>query len=134
MMLFEKVKQAKRVYICGNGGSAANALHMANDLVSVGIRAHALTGDIATLTAIANDFGYEFVFSKQILLFGDPGDLLIAMSGSGKSKNILNAIEAAQLIGMDVYKIFGNEHGMKMQAAEQYQIALAHELMLALKK
>ena len=131
MELGKAIRRAKRVYLCGNGGSAANAIHIANDLIACGIRAHALTADIATLTAIANDFGYPWVFSHQVSLFGEPGDLLIALSGSGKSQNILAAIAAAEDIGMDVFRMFGGELGM--QSAEEAQLVLGHEAMRWLK-
>lgn len=131
MNLSERIKFAKRVYIIGNGGSWANAVHLQNDLIACGIRAYTL--DPATLTATANDFGYEFVFSKWLITVGEAGDLLIALSGSGKSKNILNAVEAARLIGMDVHREFGAAQGFDMQASEERQIFLGHELMRALK-
>ena len=148
MKLVEAIKKAKRVYLAGNGGSAANALHLCNDLISVGIKAHALTADVATLTAIANDFGYEDVFANQLLVFGEPGDLFIALSGSGNSFNILKAILTAKRIGMDTFAItgtFDNPHaldyadngaseGSTMQAAETYQLIIGHEVMLQLKK
>jgi len=128
MTLAETIRHARRVYIIGNGGSAANAIHMANDLVACGVKAHALTADIATLTAIANDYGYPFVFSRQLGVYGERGDLLIAMSGSGKSTNILLAIEKAHEIGMSVWRIFGNERGEDMQQAEEAQLKIVHEL------
>ncbi len=130
--LANRVKAAKRVYIAGNGGSFSNAQHIANDLELCGIRAHTLNP--ASLTASANDHGYEFVFSRWIMVHGEPGDLLIAMSGSGKSPNILNAVEAAKIIGMDVYCIFGNERGQDMQSAEEHQLRVGHELMRAFRK
>jgi D-sedoheptulose 7-phosphate isomerase len=129
--LLEAVKKAKRVYIVGNGGSYANAIHMQNDLESSGIRAHTLNP--ASYSATANDCGHEFVFSRWIMLHGEAGDLLIAMSGSGESENILNAISAAELLGMDVYRIFGKDRGENMQEAEEAQIQLGHEVMKALR-
>ena len=131
--LIDRVRAAKRVYIIGNGGSAANAMHIANDLVSCGIRAHALTADIATFSAIANDYGYENVFSRQIEVFGESDDLLIALSGSGKSPNILKAIDTAQDIGMSIWRIFGNERGENMQQAEETQLKIGHDLMRVLR-
>lgn len=124
--LFEAVRSAKRVYVVGNGGSAANAMHIVNDLEAAGIRAHTINP--ATLTATANDEGYEFVFSRWIMLHGEPGDLLIALSGSGKSPNILNAIQAAKVIGMEVHPIFGSERGEDMQQAEEAQVSIGHEI------
>lgn len=123
------VKAARRVYICGNGGSAANAIHMANDLLACGIRAHALTADVATLTAIANDFSFDEIFSRQLSVYGEPGDLLLAMSGSGKSRNILLAIETASKIGMNVIRIFGSDMELGMQELEEEQLFIAHEVM-----
>lgn len=130
MTLAERIRKARRVYIIGNGGSYANALHIANDLIACGVRAY--TPDPSTLTATANDYGYEFVFSKWIVLFGDPGDLLIALSGSGKSPNILNAVEAARKTGMDVETVFGAPL-LDMQSAEEYQLLLGHRLRRELK-
>lgn len=147
MELIDAIRKAKRIYICGNGGSAANAMHIANDLILCGIRAHALTGDVATLTAIANDFGYEHVFGRQIEVFGDPGDLLIALSGSGNSPNIVKAIEMATSKGMDTFAITGawqeNQAtmlagnnllaGTHMQDAEEAQLGFGHAVMRELK-
>jgi D-sedoheptulose 7-phosphate isomerase len=130
--LLEAVKSAKRVYLIGNGGSYANAVHIANDLASSGVKAHVL--DPSTLTAWANDYGYENVFLMQMELYGEEGDLLIALSGSGKSPNILKACKEAERKGMTVLKIFGNERGEDMQKAEESQVYLGHELMRALRK
>jgi D-sedoheptulose 7-phosphate isomerase len=142
MKLLDDVKKAKRVYICGNGGSAANAIHMANDLILCGIKAHALVADVSTLTAIANDFGYEHVFSRQLRVYGEPGDLLIAMSGSGNSPNILEALKVAKEIGVKSWALIGMTGGKareladevmyyaeNMQAAEERQLLVAHGLM-----
>jgi len=124
------IRKAKRVYIIGNGGSFANAAHIANDLLNCGIKAY--TMDAAILTAWANDYGYYTVFEKWIQTVGEPGDLLIALSGSGKSPNILKACEAAERIGMDVERIFGAPL-MDMQSAEEHQIFIGHELMRSLR-
>lgn len=147
MKLAEAIKKAKRVYICGNGGSAANASHIANDLLLCGIKAHALT-DVATLTALGNDFGYEHVFAKQIRVYGEPGDLLICLSGSGKSQNIVNALDAAKDIGMASWTLTGAYHdgfpvkelsdhctqfGSDMQDAEQRQVYQGHVAMRAIR-
>lgn len=133
------------VYLIGNGGSAANAVHIANDLIGCGIKAHALTADVATLTAIANDYGYDRVFSYQVMRLGEPKDLLIAFSGSGKSPNILLALQAATQRGMITWAVFGNYNahaegvadiltlaGDTMQEAEEHQLVWGHEIMLRL--
>lgn len=130
MTLEERIRKAPRTYIIGNGGSYANAMHVANDLIACGVRAHTL--DLATLTAIANDYGYEHIFSRWLKVFAQEGDLLIALSGSGKSPNILNAIAAAEEIGMDVERVFGAP-AYDMQQAEERQIVLGHAMMRKLK-
>ena len=123
--LTRAVEKAKRVYLIGNGGSYANAVHICNDFLAVGIKCYTL--DPASLTASANDYGYEMVFERWINVVGERGDLLIALSGSGKSPNILRAIAAAELIGMTVYRMFG--FGKNMQAAEEEQIVTGHIVM-----
>lgn len=148
MTLAQLIRAAKHVYLAGNGGSAANAMHVANDLISVGIKAHALTGDISTLTAIGNDFGYGTVFSGQLRVFAEPGDLLIVLSGSGQSANIIHALSAAKDIGIDSVAIIGAynantpaenlatytiSQGADMQAAEEAQLVIGHEAWRALK-
>lgn len=131
MSLLERVRNAGRVYVIGNGGSYVNAQHICCDLISCGIRAHTL--DPATLTASANDHGYAFVFSRWINTFGEPGDLLIALSGSGTSPNILHAIDVALKIGMDVERIFGAPK-LDMQTAEEFQLSIGHDLMRKLRE
>lgn len=129
--LLQLVRDAKRVYIIGNGGSYANAGHICNDLLLVGIRAYTL--DPATLTALANDFGYEHCYSRWLEVVGEKGDLLIALSGSGKSPNILNAVRLATARGMEVWMEYGARQGLDMQSSEERQIWLGHELMRGLR-
>jgi D-sedoheptulose 7-phosphate isomerase len=102
-------------------------MHFTNDLLLCGIRAHCL--DPATLAAFANDFGYETVFTKWLEVVGERGDLLIALSGSGKSPNILHALEIAKQIGMIVWPIFGADTGLDMQASEEEQLHITHNVM-----
>ena len=131
MELAERVRRAGRVYIIGNGGSYANAAHIANDLQACGISAFTL--DAATLTASANDYGYETVFSRWLSIVAGNQDLLIALSGSGTSPNILAGILEAERIGMDIHKEFGAAQGLGMQDAEEAQLRLGHDLMRALR-
>ena len=131
MDLADSIKVAGKVMIIGNGGSYANSQHMANDLLSCGIPAY--TMDVATFSAFANDFGYYSAFAKWLGICGRKGDLLIALSGSGRSPNILMACEEAERIGMDVYRLFGSELGQDMQSAEQHQLIVVHELLRALR-
>jgi len=100
----------KVIYICGNGGSAATASHMVNDLVKAPadasgcrpIRAVGLADCVSLMTAFANDIDYDQMFSKQIKAYGREGDLLVAISGSGNSANVLETCRAAKAIGMRV--------------------------------
>jgi D-sedoheptulose 7-phosphate isomerase len=141
--LTDAIRKANRVYLVGNGGSAANAIHIANDLISCGVKAQALL-DISTITAIANDYGYEHVFSRQLDVFGSKGDLLICLTGSGNSKNILEAIDTAKRRGMDVLVITGGGKAAtmanhiltddNMQLSEERQLVLGHEAMLSLSR
>ena len=130
MKLAEAVKKAKRVYLIGNGGSYANAAHIANDLLSVGVRAYTL--DAASLTASGNDHGYDTVFARWLKVVGEPGDLLIALSGSGRSPNILAALNEAKRIGMDTHLVSWYLNGIDMQASEEEQISIGHDLMKSL--
>ena len=132
MRLVDKIRKAKRVYIIGNGGSFANAQHICNDLEGCGIKAHTLNP--ASLTRWANDMDYALVFSLWLDVHGEPGDLLIALSGSGTSPNIVNACVTAERLGMDIWREFGAEKGLGMQDAEEAQIRLGHDLMRELKK
>lgn len=138
-----RIKEARRVFLIGNGGSYANAIHICNDLLSCGIQAFTL--DPATLTASANDYGYETVFSRWISVVGGDGDLLVALSGSGKSPNIISALAEAKRRGMATLALVGayNEHkdladtvsmgGDDMQQAEEHQLVWGHEMMRSLK-
>jgi phosphoheptose isomerase len=129
--LIDMVRKAPRIFIIGNGGSYANAVHICNDLLMCGKAAFTL--DAASLTASANDHGYETVFARWIEAVGNNGDLLIALSGSGKSPNILRAIALSEDLGMMVWREFGAAQGLDMQASEERQIWLGHELMRGLR-
>lgn len=101
------VRAPNKVMLVGNGGSAAIARHMHNDLVKcVGVRAQVFF-DVPLLTAITNDDGYEEVFEQPIRQWTDPGDVLVAISSSGRSENILRAARAAREAGADVIAISG---------------------------
>lgn len=98
----QALKQGKKLLFAGNGGSAADSQHLAAELVSrlhynrPGLAAIALTTDTSALTAIGNDYAFEKIFSRQVEALGQPGDILIGISTSGKSPNILRALEAAR--------------------------------------
>ncbi len=111
------LRAGNRLLFAGNGGSAADAQHWAGELVSrfyydrPGLAALALTTDTSILTAIGNDYGYDYVFARQVEALGQPGDVLFAISTSGRSKNILRAVMAAKERGMSVIGFTGKTGG-----------------------
>ena len=114
-----------RIYICGNGGSAATASHFQNDFnkgvseyIEVPFRFHCLNDNVVTLMAIANDIGYEDVFSFQLRGNMEENDLLVAISGSGNSKNILRAVEYAKAQGNKVIGLTGFGGGKLRELAD----------------
>ena len=115
------LKAGNKVLACGNGGSAADAQHFAAELTGryererPGLAGIALTTDTSALTAIANDYSFEQVFSKQVQALVRPGDLLLAISTSGNSANVIRAIEAAHQGGASVIALTGKDGG-KMAA------------------
>jgi len=129
-VLLSKVKSAEKVFLIGNGGSYANAQHIANDLLAVGVPA--FTMDAASLTAIANDFTFTEVFARWLRVVASRKDLLIALSGSGTSPNIIMAMAEAQVIGMDVHLITHYLNGKTVQESEEEQIVIGHQLRAAL--
>jgi D-sedoheptulose 7-phosphate isomerase len=116
---------AAHVFIFGNGGSAATAAHMACDLSKNAthegarrIRAVALSDAMPTITAYANDNGYESVFAEQLLTQAEAGDLAIAISGSGKSPNILRALETARRMGLRTVGLTGGSGGLMRELVD----------------
>jgi D-sedoheptulose 7-phosphate isomerase len=154
--LIRSVHKAKgRIYLCGNGGSAANAVHIANDFVysiaektGLGIDTIALCANPAVMTCLANDVGYTRIYSEQLAVSGRKGDLLIALSGSGNSENVVDAIRTANDLGMYTAALLGFDGGkclqlvglpihfkiQDMQIAEDLQLTVGHMLMRWLKK
>lgn len=116
-LLVQCVNLGKRIYLCGNGGSAADAQHIAAEFVGRfegerrPLAAIALTTDTSALTAIGNDYGYEEVFARQISGLGQHGDVLIAISTSGNSQNVLKAVMAAKAKGIHVIGLTGHGGG-----------------------
>lgn len=151
--LVEKLQQCKKrggtVYICGNGGSAANAMHIANDFsYGYGIKdarfnIEALPSNSSVISCIANDVGYENIFSYQLQNKAKPNDLVILLSGSGSSKNIFNAVKVCQSMNTETLGIFGFDGGTckdlvnhliyfninDMQVVEELQLMVAHAAM-----
>ena len=156
--LAEELRQAwidgRNVYICGNGGSAANAMHLANDLhygigacgpgpSLPGLRVEALPANAGIITCLANDTGYANIYAYQLQVKGRPGDLLIVLSGSGNSPNVVKALETANALGMKTFAILAYSGGScrelaqvpiyfeidDMQIAEDTQLVVGHLCM-----
>ncbi len=112
-----RLLQGSKVLSCGNGGSAGDAQHFSSEMLNrfererPGLPAIALTTDTSTLTSIANDYSYEEIFAKQIRALGHPGDLLLAISTSGNSANVITAIEAAREQDVGVIALTGKDGG-----------------------
>lgn len=112
------LKNGNKILICGNGGSAADAQHFAAELTGrykserISLPAIALTTDTSALTAIGNDYGYDEVFARQLSGVGNSGDLLIGISTSGNSKNVLKAFEIAKQKGIKTIGLSGRDGGV----------------------
>lgn len=140
----------RQVFLCGNGGSAGNAIHLANDFiygisktVGIGLRVTALPANSSVITCLANDLGYDAVFSAQLAVQARRRDILIALSGSGNSPNIIKALEQAKTMGMRSYAILGYTGGKAkamadvpihfpvedMQLSEDLQLIVGHMIM-----
>jgi len=154
--IYEIWRLKRKIFICGNGGSAANAIHIANDFsygvgVSNGIRidVEALPSNQSVITCLANDIGYENIFSEQIMVKGKSNDLLLIFSGSGNSNNLVKAIEAAKKKHMKIYGIIGFDGGKvkklikknclhfpvdDMQISEDLQLITMHICMQIISK
>ena len=142
--------QKKQVFFCGNGGSAGNAIHLANDFLygiakrpGGGLRVNALSANPAVITCLANDTGYDRIYSEQLSVLANPGDLLLVLSGSGNSPNIVAALEQAKAMKVKSYAILGFTGGRckkladvpihfavdDMQISEDLQLVVGHMLM-----
>ena len=140
----------RQVFFCGNGGSGGNANHLANDFLYAlsktpgsGLRVHSLSSNPSVITCLANDEGYDQVFSLQLAVLARKGDVLITFSGSGNSPNILKALEEAKSLDMTSYAVLGFTGGKAkamadvpihfavddMQIAEDAQMVIGHMIM-----
>jgi D-sedoheptulose 7-phosphate isomerase len=143
-------KEKRQIFLCGNGGSAGNAIHLANDFlygiskkIGGGLKVQALSANSAVMTCLANDVGYHSIFSEQLAVQAQAGDLLIALSGSGNSPNIVSVIEQAKVMNVKSYAILGFTGGRckeladvpihfavnDMQIAEDLQLIVGHMVM-----
>jgi len=133
------------VFTCGNGGSAAEALHLAEELTGrfrgnrKALRAISLCADPTALTCIANDFGFDHVFGRQLQALGRPGDLLVVFSTSGQSPNILRALQVAKDLGIATLALLGGEggaalalcaHSVVVHGVDSAAVQEAHQIIL----
>lgn len=111
------IKNGGKILSCGNGGSHCDAMHFAEELTGryrnnrPGIAAIAIA-DPSHISCVGNDYGYDFIFSRYVEALGKPGDVLLGISTSGNSKNIMNAMESAKLIGMTTIGLTGKDGGL----------------------
>ena len=140
----------RQVFFCGNGGSAGNAIHLANDFLygiakrtGAGLKVQALSANTAVMTCLANDVGYDCIYSEQLAVLAESGVLLVVLSGSGNSPNILRVLEQANAMGVKSCAILGYSGGKcksladfsihfpvdDMQIAEDMQLVVGHMLM-----
>lgn len=133
--VLEAYQSERQIFILGNGGSAAAASHLACDLQKgIGgcapkrLKAMALTDNVPIMTAWANDYDYTDIFAKQLDTWLNPGDLVVAISGSGNSPNVLNAVELANKRGALTYGLTGFDGGKLAQLARKSIIAPSHNM------
>ena len=115
--MLKTIKSGHRILLFGNGGSAADSLHIAAELVGrfhkerKALPAISLTANISTLTALGNDYGFEYIFERQVEAFGNKGDMAIGISTSGSSKNVVAGILKASKMGLKTAALTGNKFG-----------------------
>ena len=124
-LILRQAKKGKSVYLIGNGGSASTASHFATDLMHCSlinhrpiIRAISLSDNISLITAIGNDKGYEYVFSHQLGRVANRGDILMAISASGNSKNLIEAFRVAKKMGITTVALLGFDGGKMKKMAD----------------
>lgn len=148
--LREAWRLGRTIYLCGNGGSAGNAVHLANDFLygaglrnGIGLKVEALTSNVAVVTSLANDAGYDQIFAEQLRVKANADDILIVLSGSGNSPNVIKALETGNNKGMKTFAILGYSGGKckkiatypihfdinDMQIAEDLQLIVGHICM-----
>lgn len=148
--IHQRWAEGSDVYFCGNGGSAGNAIHLANDFLygiakrtGGGLKVHALPANAAVLTCLANDVGYENIFSEQLAVLGRSGDLVVVLSGSGNSPNVVKLLQSAKDMKIESCAILGYNGGKckeiadivihflvdDMQISEDLQLIVGHMVM-----
>lgn len=125
-LMGECIAAGGKLLTCGNGGSATDSLHFTGEMVGRFLKerrplpAIALAGDISAVTAIGNDYGYDMIFARGVEAFGRKGDILFAISTSGKSPNVLKAAEAAKKLGVKIVALTGGTGGPLAALADEH--------------
>ncbi len=149
--MYDTWENNRQLFLCGNGGSAGNAIHLANDFLygmasqttGVGMKVEALSANSAVLTCLANDVGYSEIYAEQLMVKASARDMLVVLSGSGNSPNVIRALETANEIGMKTFAILGYSGGRcrelaqvpvhfeinDMQISEDLQLIVGHMCM-----
>ena len=131
----ESITNRGKILLCGNGGSAADAQHLAAEMLvrlrpnnnREGIPAISLAQDTSTITACSNDFGFDNLFERMIQTLGKEGDVLIAITTSGNSKNIILAMLAAKAMGITVFAFLGSEGGKAIDLSDEYFLVPSYD-------
>ena len=126
-MIVDKITNNQNIFLIGNGGSAGNAIHIANDFLcglslyaDTKCKVNALPSNQSANTCLANDIGYDLIFEKQLEVLASPGDLLISFTGSGNSKNIINAIHYANRNKIDSFLLVGFDGGECLKLSSNF--------------
>ncbi len=135
LALLQAIEQGNKILACGNGGSAADAQHFIAELVGrferdrIPLAGIALNTDTSILTAVGNDYGFDQIFERQVQALGMPGDVLVAITTSGNSPNVIKAIEAAHARGMTVIALSGKKGGVMNEVliANDIHLCVPHD-------
>ena len=145
LIVIDAMERGNKVMFCGNGGSAADSIHIAAELVGrfklerLPLAAVSLTADISSITAIANDYGFEYVFSRQVQSLGKPGDVLFGLSTSGNSSNVINAGQVCKELGITFITLTGlsgdnlaarSDVSIKVPSIDTAEIQEIHKIIL----
>lgn len=155
LAMYDAWKNKNTIFFCGNGGSAGNATHLANDFLygaginnGIGLRVESLSANQSIITCLGNDIGYENIYSEQLRVKANKRDVLVCLSGSGNSQNIINALKMGNSLEMKTFAILGYDGGKSkdlaqnsihfeindMQVSEDMQMIVGHMCMQWLSK
>jgi D-sedoheptulose 7-phosphate isomerase len=134
-IIYESIQQGNKLLLCGNGGSAADAQHLAAEMLvrlrskynREGMPAIALAQDTSTITACGNDFGYDFLYQRVLQSLGRKGDVFIGITTSGNSENVILAMKEAKKMGIKVFGFLGGSGGKALELCDEAFIVPSHD-------